>query len=121
LLAGDNRLKKRKDFKKVYAKGKTSANKYLVAYVLNNNHNTIRIGFSVSKKIGNAVERNKIKRVLREICRLNIHKFISGIDVIFIARSKIKGISYSKVEKELLKLADKGKILKRDEDGKIMY
>ena len=90
-------------------------------YVLKKRNKNTRIGFSVSKKIGNAVERNKIKRLLREVCRLNNNKFIKGIDIIFIARLKIKGISYSKVERELLKLADKGRILKRDGNGQVMY
>jgi ribonuclease P protein component len=60
------------------------------------------MGFSVSKKIGNAVVRNRIKRVLREICRKNMELFPHNYDYIFIARPKIKGFSYQQVEKEVV-------------------
>jgi len=56
----------------------------------------------VSKKIGNAIIRNRIKRVLREICRKNIELFLPDYNFIFIARPKIKGFSYGQVEKEIV-------------------
>jgi len=61
-----------------------------------------RIGFSVSKKIGKAVMRNKIKRRLREVCRLNESIFPIGLDLIIVARVRIKNASYSIIEKSLL-------------------
>lgn len=61
-----------------------------------------RIGFSVSKKIGKAVVRNKVKRRLREVCRLNEKIFPQGFDLIIVARVRIKTASYSIIEKSLL-------------------
>lgn len=107
MLAEDHRLKKRKDFKRVYKRGKSSASKSLVIYVLFNKTDVTRIGFSVSKKIGNAVERNRVKRLLREACRLNMEKIPPGYDIIFIARVRIKKYSYPEIEKEFLKLINK--------------
>jgi ribonuclease P protein component len=112
LLAEDNRLKKNKDFKQVYKYGKSSANKLLVLYYLKNNSNEIKIGFSVSKKIGNAVIRNKVKRVLREICRNNFNNLNVGYNLIFIARKGIIFADYKAIEKALIYLLKNKGILK---------
>lgn len=98
------RLKTPKDFRRTYQKGKSVANQYLAMYYRKNGKDEYRIGFSVSKKNGNAVVRNSIKRKLREICRLNEEAFPNGYDLIFIARMKIKEANYHVMEKSLLKL-----------------
>lgn len=112
MLAQQNRLKKNKDFQMVYRQKKSFVGKYLVLYIRKNGLNDVRFGFSVSKKIGIAVERNKIKRKLREICRLNLTSFAPGYDLIFVARGKIKGISYQLVEQEIEKLCLKAGVIK---------
>lgn len=71
--------------------------------------NELKIGFTVSKKIGNAVVRNRIKRVLREICRHNFDLFHNKYHYIFIARAKIKGFSYKQVEREIIGLLNEVK------------
>jgi len=93
-------IKKKHDFKKVYTQGKTIVGRLVVIYYKRSDHT--KIGFSVSKKVGNAVVRNKVKRILREICRNNIELFSSDYNFIFIARPKIKGFSYQQVEKEII-------------------
>lgn len=70
------------------------ANRYLVVFCLENNLSSWRLGFSVGKKIGKAVQRNKIKRRLKEICRINNQWFKSGHDYIFIARKGIEKQPY---------------------------
>ena len=57
--------------------------------------------------MGKAVLRNRIKRVLREMCRENLDQFPSGYDIIFIARQKIKGINQHLIEVKLLQLLEK--------------
>ena len=64
-------IKNTKDFKKVYNEKKSIANRLFVLYVLPNGLTRSRIGVSVSKKVGKANVRNKIKRRLKEIFRLN--------------------------------------------------
>jgi len=71
------KLKKNWQFKNVYEKGKYSADKYVVAYYVRNNLNTNIVGFSVSKKVGNSVVRNRTKRRMKECYRffsLNIRR-----------------------------------------------
>lgn len=109
------RLKKKNDFKNTYSLGKSVANKYLVLYFReNNNIDGSKIAFAVGKKIGKAVIRNHIKRKMREACRNQIYKVKGNYNIIFIARSKIKGISYQDVEKQMLALLNKAELLKQD-------
>jgi ribonuclease P protein component len=101
------RLKSPKDFRQTYQKGKSIANAYLVLYFRKNLKDKYRIGISVSKKVGKAVVRNRVKRRLREICRLNEDIFPKGFDLIFVARVRIKDASYHRMEKSLLDLVRK--------------
>ena len=74
-------LKKNRDFQHVYRNGTSKANRYLVMYVLENQHMKNRLGISVSKKVGNSVVRHRITRLIRECYRLNedLFKHIQGI------------------------------------------
>lgn len=95
-------LKKRKDFQLVYSRGKSYANRYLVMYRMKNHTDKVRLGISVSKKVGNSVVRHRITRLIRESYRLNEEKFDAGYDYVVIARAGTKGISYSDMESALL-------------------
>ena len=84
-------LKKDSDFRKVYKHGKSFANRNLVMYILDNKSDSTRVGISVSKKVGNAINRNKIRRRIKESYRLNIDANVKyGYDIVFIARVAIK-------------------------------
>ncbi|MGL5692828.1 MAG: ribonuclease P protein component [Peptostreptococcaceae bacterium] len=101
-------LKKDSDFRKVYKHGKSFANKHLVMYILNNKSEDSRIGISVSKKVGKAITRNKVRRRMKEAYRLNIDENIKkGYDIVFIARVAIKDVSYQDVEKSMKHLVRK--------------
>ena len=97
-------LKKNQDFKNVYRKGKSYANKYLVMYVLPNETEKNRLGISVSKKVGNSVIRHHLTRLIRESYRLHEEMFNSGLDIVVVARSTARDISYHEVESALLHL-----------------
>ncbi len=105
-------LKKNQDFKNVYRRGKSYANKYLVMYVLPNQTEGNRLGISVSKKVGNSVIRHHLTRLVRESYRLHEDMFNSGLDIVVIARQSAKDISYHEVESALLHLGGLHKITK---------
>lgn len=90
MLQKTYRLKRRQDFRRVYQRGKSSANRVFVLCWRPNRNGVPRIGFSVSKKIGKAVERNRVRRKLREACRLEFDFFAPGYDYVIIARSAAK-------------------------------
>jgi ribonuclease P protein component len=98
-----NRLTKREYFDKVYRGGKSVANHQFVLY----SHarpqlSTFRLGISVSKKLGNAVVRNRIRRMVKEIIRLNAKRIPAGHDLILIARKPVVGMAYLDMEKSIL-------------------
>jgi ribonuclease P protein component len=103
-------LKKNEDFREIYRTGKSFANKYLIMYVKRNETDNNRIGISVSKKVGNSVIRHRIKRLIRESYRLSEDSFISGLDIVIVARVGAKGKDYCEIESALLHLKKLHKI-----------
>ena len=96
------RLRKNEDFKMVYKKGKNYWNRNLVLYKRKNKLDYSRIGFSITKKFGNSVERNRTKRRLKEVCRLNFHNIKDGYDIIIIPKKNIIDIGYKELESAML-------------------
>ncbi|MFR1023747.1 MAG: ribonuclease P protein component [Roseburia intestinalis] len=106
-------LKKNSDFQKVYRQGKSYANRYLVMYVLENHTEGNRLGISVSKKVGNSVIRHHLTRMIRESYRLHEDMFNNGLDIVVIARSTARDISYHETESALLHLGGLHKVINR--------
>lgn len=94
------RVKKNEDFSAIISKKQSFANRAFIVYYLNNNEKKARIGISVSKKIGNAVIRNKIKRQVRMMVQ-EIFNFQEPIDYVIIIRKKYLFLSYEENKKEL--------------------
>ncbi len=107
-------LRSNEDFKEIYRTGKSYANKYLIMYVKGNDTGKNRIGISVSKKVGNSVIRHRITRLIRESYRLSEDSFLSGLDIIVVARVGAKGKNYNEIESALLHLRKLHKIEKCD-------
>lgn len=97
-------LKENTDFNRVYYRGKSSAKPQLVVYVLKNRLGVCRIGITTSKKIGNAVERNRSRRIIRAACQSVFRDYeLSGnYDIVFVARAKTKYLKSHKVEKSMI-------------------
>lgn len=105
-------LKKNSDFRIVYNKGKSFANKLLVMYVLENETEENRLGISVSKKVGNSVVRHHLTRLIRESYRLQEDMFNSGLDMVVVARVAAKNATYHEIESALLHLGNLHRIMK---------
>lgn len=103
-------LKKNYQFRFVYNRGKSLANKYLVMYVIKNETKQNKLGISVSKKVGNSVVRSRVTRLIRESYRLNEKYINSGYDIVIIARNSTNGILYSDMNKSLRHLFSKHKL-----------
>ena len=83
-------LKENCDFRRLYGKGKSIQAPALVSYVMKNRAGICRIGITTSKKIGNAVERNRSRRVIRAAYREIEGKINDNYDFVFVARSRTK-------------------------------
>lgn len=105
-------LKKNHQFRCVYSRGRSIANKYLIMYVIKNNSDKNRLGISVSKKIGNSVVRSRVTRLIREAYRLSEDNIKEGYDIAVIARSAMKGTAYAETYRSLNRLLRIHKLLK---------
>ncbi len=103
-------LKKNDEFREVYRTGKSYANKYLIMYVRKNEIDNNRIGISVSKKVGNSVIRHRITRLIRESYRLSEDSFLSGLDIVVVARVGAREKNFKEIESALLHLMKLHKI-----------
>lgn len=107
-------LKENHLFRRAYSRGKTAADSRLALYVRRNGRKTNRLGLTVSTKVGCAVVRNRVRRRLREIYRLNEDRLSAGWDVVVVARVRAASSDYHQLERSFLKLADKLSLLKKD-------
>jgi len=92
-------IKKNHEFRRLYSKGKSAANPWLVVYCRKTGRGTNRLGITVSAKLGKAVVRNKVRRRLREIYRLREDKLLRGIDLVVVARTRCTRSSYQEMER----------------------
>ena len=100
-------------FRRLYATS-GHANGYLVLYARPNRTGGNRIGLTVSKKLGCAVVRNRVRRRLREVYRLNEDLFLPGWDIVVVARSRCISAEFGKLTQAYLSLAEKAGILRQE-------
>ncbi|MGA8848574.1 MAG: ribonuclease P protein component [Dehalococcoidia bacterium] len=106
-------LTNRAQYTLVYQQGKVWANSLLVMKAMPNGLSLSRYGFSVTKKVGKAVHRNRLKRLLREIMRLQSLR--PGWDIVFIARSTAVNTDYHQLERAVAKLLARAQLLESNE------
>jgi ribonuclease P protein component len=102
----EKRLLKKSDFSQCYGGGKRSFSARFVFFVLPAGGACWRLGLSVSRKVGGAVQRNRVKRLLREFFRINQAKLPPGVDIVAVAQKSLdpRRINYADLEQELLPL-----------------
>ena len=103
-----NKIKKPKDFSLIYNKSQKMHTKYAIIFIKENMNNEQRFGFVASKKTGNAVQRNRIKRLFKEFVKTHKNKFRENTDYIFVGKSvlkeNIKNLKYKDIEKDIIKV-----------------
>lgn len=121
-------IKLNREFQRVYKRGSFKAGRYIVIYVLKNSLAYNRIGISAGKKVGNSVQRNRIKRILRECYRLSEDNILTGYDIVISVKAstreakkpnnKVKAVSipsFFELDKEFKKLSEKLGILNKND------
>lgn len=94
-------LRKQKDFNKVYKKGDSKGSRYVVVLYRKNNLGYTRTAFVSSKKVGNSVERNRSRRLMRESFYSIKENIKEGYDIIFVARNSINGTDMKEVQRSM--------------------
>jgi len=114
-------LKKNHEFKRLYNKGKSAASQCAVVYSRRNGTSENRLGVTVSTKLGGAVKRNRVRRRLKEIYRLNEAMLTPGHDIVVVARMKSRFVSYKELEASVVSLLKKLGMLSQEPraDGNI--
>lgn len=102
-------IKSHMDFKKVYHSGDSLANKFLVLYFLRSGdgEGPNRYGITVSKKVGKAVVRNKVRRRLRELIRINEENIATQYEIVFVSRVRAKEATFEELSQAFFSLLKK--------------
>ena len=95
-------VKENYEFRRIYRKGRSAVSPCMVVYCQKNRQGRSRLGVTVSTKLGHAVVRNRVRRRLREIYRLNAPSLCQGFDLVVVARGRAVGCPYRKLEAAFL-------------------
>lgn len=106
-------IKLNRDFKRLYYKGGCVGNDLIVIYYRKNSFKCNRLGITVGKKIGSAVKRNRVKRLIRESYRLMESEVAGNYDIVIVARSKAAEADYGSVSGAVRRLFKKSGLLMR--------
>ena len=107
-------VKENYEFRRIYRKGKSAVSPQLVIYCQRNRRGHSRLGVSVSTKLRCAVVRNRVRRRIREIYRLNKAKMLPGYDLIVVARVRAVETDYQKLDRTYLRLLEQLDLLRED-------
>lgn len=110
------RLRKNSDFQRVRREGRSWTHPLLILCVLRNDLGYTRFGFSVSRRVGGAVVRNRAKRLMREATRLRQAMIAGGWDVVVIARQPMREASFHQVDRAIEQLLRRARLLKAAEE-----
>jgi ribonuclease P protein component len=115
-----SRLTRTAEFALVKKDGKAWTGRHITLGILYRaGESTVRLGIITTRRIGQAVVRNQVRRRLREIFRLNQHRLITGIWIVTIARVSAAGATFHQLERDWLRLAGRASILAPASHGQI--
>lgn len=104
------------EFRRIYNRGKSFVSPTVVLYALKNRCGHSRAGITASKKIGNAVKRNRARRVIREATHTLWPQIVQGYDIILVARGKTPYVKSTDIEKNLARLLKQAGLLRPAQD-----
>ena len=104
-------LKKNSEFLQVYRRGRSLPSRYCVLYFLPVDEYTTKVGISVSKKVGNSVTRHRLKRLYKEVFRLNYDRIKPGHHLVVIVRKKAASLTFALCHSDFLAVLNRAGIL----------
>ncbi len=104
-------MKYNRDFKRLYSRGKSIAAGYLVLYYQKNKLEKNVLGITVTKKLGKAVVRNRVRRLIRECYRLRENEMHIGYNMVLVARNRAADADFEKIGRDLSYLLKKSGII----------
>ena len=107
-------IKRNHEFQRLYRKGRSAVSPALALYCRKRKGEGNRLGLTVGTKVGKAVVRNRVRRRIREAYRVHEGDFLTGYDLVVVARVRAAHVPYRVIERQLLALADKLGLMRRD-------
>ncbi len=111
MLPKQHRLTRSRDFTRIRRFGRSSGSRLVALYVLPVSTPDIRVGFSVSKRVGKATVRNHVKRMMREAVRHKLGEIRPGRDLVFIARPASAEASYEQIADAVVQVLQRTNVL----------
>ena len=111
-----NRLKKRYQFNYVYKSGEFYSQEHICLHAVSSKTKNIKVGFAVTKKVGHAVVRNRVRRQLREILQKQIPSLKQNYNIIVVAKENITQTNFQTLSNEMEKLLKKANLFKDEEN-----
>ena len=110
-------IKKNQEFQNIFEKGHSLYGRYIVAYFLPNGSRDVRFGICVGRRFGNAVKRNRYKRLLKEALRLIPANGCQGLDLVLVARTSLTGLNLAGIISEIAHILSKVAVLSQKTTG----
>jgi ribonuclease P protein component len=111
VLPRDHRLRDARAFRQVYGRGRSWAHPLVVLHVLRVDGDALRVGISASKKVGGAVERNRVRRRLREAMRRRLPAIRTGHHLVLVARAPLREATWAEVQEAVDAMLERARLL----------
>ncbi len=106
-------LKKNYEFSKVFSNGKYYAGKTIEAFILNNRENSNYLGLAIRKKSGHSVQRNRVKRLIRENYKILEDRVVNGYSIVFLWKKNadISKANFLQIKEDMYKIFENSKVI----------